>query len=153
VASGLRSEFSVGPGTILRIAAGAFHSTRNVGDEPLELIEVEAPRNKFDLLRLRDDYSRAGASYESQALAAPEFPMRPVSYLRNTRMRERTPDGRFRFELRTGMDIYYRRRSSDIFYVPLCMSGVIYSELNILTGGHGQAADSEKIYLCIARGE
>lgn len=149
---GLGADFSVGPGTILRIAPGAFHSTRNTGDDPLDLIEVEVPRNKFDLLRLQDDYNRAGTGYESQSLSAPELPMRTVRYLPNTRMRERTPDGRFRFELRTGMDIFYRRRGTDICYVPLCLSGVVYSNVDILTSVSSQMPDSDTIYLCIAQG-
>jgi mannose-6-phosphate isomerase-like protein (cupin superfamily) len=153
VTSGLATEFAVGPGTILRIAPGAFHSTRNTGDGPLDLIEVEVPRNKFDLLRLADDYNRAGTGYESHSLAAPELPMRTVLYLPNTRMREHTPDGRFRFELRTGMDIFYRRRSVDIFYVPLCLSGVVYSDVDILTCAGGQMPDADTIYLCITRGD
>jgi len=33
-------------------------------------------------------------------------------------MRDRTPDGRFRFQLRTGMDIFYRRPAEDMFYIP-----------------------------------
>lgn len=150
ITSGLNTEFVVTPGTAVRIAPGAFHATRNTADEPLELIEVEIPRNKLDLLRLRDDYNRAGTAYESQSLPT-KYTMRAVPYLPNTRMRQRTPDGRFRFELRTGMDIFYRRRDDDLFYVPLCMSGVIYSNVEILTGGDTRRPDVDKIYLCIAR--
>jgi mannose-6-phosphate isomerase-like protein (cupin superfamily) len=153
VTSGLRTEFAVVPGTMLRIAPGAFHSTRNTADAPLELVEVEVPRNKLDLLRLRDDYHREGTGYESRSLAVPELPMRPVPCLPNTRMRQATPDGRFGFGVRTGMDIFYRRRPEDLFYVPLCLSGVVSADLEILPGAAGQAPDTAKTYLCITRGD
>jgi mannose-6-phosphate isomerase-like protein (cupin superfamily) len=150
VTRGLNGEVPIEAGTMVRIARGAFHGTRNTGDEPLELIEVEVPRNKFDLLRLQDDYNRAGTGYESKAIEELRHAMRPVPHLPNTRMRERTPDGRFRFELRTGMDIFYRRRGEDIFYIPLCMSGVVYSDVEILTRNDGRRPETDKTYLCIA---
>lgn len=45
VTRSLTEEIEIGPGSMVRIAQGAFHATSNVGDEPLELIEVEVPRN------------------------------------------------------------------------------------------------------------
>jgi len=141
----------VRPGTVLRIAPGAFHSTNNAGGGPLELIEVELPRNKFDLLRLRDDYKRAGMPYESESVSGPGSRMRTIPYLPHSQIRERSPNGRFRFELRSGMDIFYRRRAEDIFYVPLCLSGVLNAELEIVARGRGHLLDTDKTYLCIAR--
>jgi protease I len=46
------------------IRNGVFHSTRNVGDAPLELLEVETPNDKLDIVRLEDVYGRSGAPYE-----------------------------------------------------------------------------------------
>ena len=151
VTSGLRSEHPVSAGTIVRISQGAFHSTRNVSDDPLELIEIEVPRNKFDLLRLRDDYNRAGTAYESKSLSHPEHPMRVVPQRPHTRMRAGTPDGRFLFELRTGMDVFYRRREQDIFYVPLSLAGVVQADVRVLGRDHGRTADTDQMYLCILR--
>jgi mannose-6-phosphate isomerase-like protein (cupin superfamily) len=148
--TGLSAQFPISAGALVRIAPGAFHSTRNTADEPLDLIEVEIPRNKLDLLRLRDKYNRAGTGYETLSLVQPECAMRKVAYLPNTHMRETAPDGRFRFELRPGMDIYYRRQPGNIFYVPLCVSGVIYSDVQILTGGGDWRPDPDKTYLCIS---
>jgi mannose-6-phosphate isomerase-like protein (cupin superfamily) len=144
------TELPVGPGSMVRIGRGAFHATRNTGDEPLELIEVEVPRNKYDLVRLQDDYNRAGTAYESTAVHEHRSGLRTVPSRPTAEMRDRTPDGRFRFELRTGMDIFYRRRGEDIFYVPLCMSGVVQSDVDILARIDGRRPETDKEYLCIA---
>ncbi|GCD48354.1 cupin domain-containing protein [Streptomyces paromomycinus] len=139
-------------GSIVRVAPGAFHGTRNAGDEPLELIEVESPRNKFDLMRLKDDYNRAGTAYESNSLDTSKYPMRKVLSFPHTRMRAHTPDGRFRFELRTGMDVFYRRRAEDLFHIPLCVSGAVYADLEILTGRPEDArrVHTDMQYLCVS---
>ncbi|MET0235073.1 MAG: cupin domain-containing protein [Kibdelosporangium sp.] len=153
VTTGLRTEIEVRAGTIVRIAPGAFHGTRNTGDDPLELIEVEVPRNKFDLMRLQDDYHRAGTAYESKDQALNRHPMRKVPSIPHARMRPQTPDSRFRFELRTGMDVFYRRRPEDIFHIPLCLSGMLRADLEILTGHlddrRRPAVDTQ--YLCVSR--
>jgi mannose-6-phosphate isomerase-like protein (cupin superfamily) len=147
----LDREIPVGPGTIMRIAPGAFHSTRNTGSGPLHLVEVEVPRNKLDLLRLADGYSREGTGYETGSRALADLPLRDVRHRPNTRIRDRTPDGRYLFSLRTGMDIFYRRLPADICYVPLCMSGVIGDDVEILAAAGGQAPDTGRTYLCISR--
>jgi mannose-6-phosphate isomerase-like protein (cupin superfamily) len=145
------AELPLVPGAMVRIGRGAFHATRNTGDEPLELIEVEVPRNKYDLVRLQDDYNRAGTGYESTSLPEHRSALRSVPSRPAAQMRDRTPDGRFRFELRTGMDIFYRRRGEDIFYVPLCLSGVVRSDVAILARADGRRPETDKEYLCIAQ--
>jgi len=143
-------EHKVEAGTMVRIGRGAFHATRNTGDEPLELIEVEAPRNKYDLIRLKDDYNRAGTAYESMFEADHRAGLRCVPSRPTAEMRDRTPDGRFSFELRTGMDIFYRRRSEDLFYIPLCVSGIVYADVDILVRSDGRRPETDKEYLCVA---
>ncbi|MEO3976555.1 cupin domain-containing protein [Streptomyces sp. CAU 1734] len=148
-----RDEIPLREGTVLRIAAGAFHGTRNTGDEPLELIEVEVPRNKFDLIRLQDDYDRAGTAYETFSLEEPSHPMRAIPSHPNTRMRARTPDHRFRFTLRTGMDIFYRPDPKDIFHIPLHIAGAVNRDIEILTG-HAEddrRPQTDQQYLSISR--
>ena len=152
VTTGLgRTEFGLRPGSVVRIAGGAFHATRNTGDEPLELIEVEAPRNKYDLVRLADDYQRAGTAYETDSLADQHGGLHPVPSRPHAEMRDRTPDGRFRFWLRTGMDIFYRRLADDLCYVPLCVSGVVRADVDILTPGDGRPPHTDMDYLCVSR--
>jgi mannose-6-phosphate isomerase-like protein (cupin superfamily) len=146
-------EIDVRAGAVLRIAPGAFHATRNVGDEQLDLIEVELPRNKFDLIRLRDNYNRAETSYEEHSLATPDRPLRRVPYLPNAYMRDQTPNGRYAFDIRAGMDIFYRRPEADLFYIPLCVSGVVYSDVDILARRADEARDpaSDKYYLSVSK--
>jgi len=58
------------------IRRGVFHSTANVGDTNLYLVETECPKDKNDLLRLQDKYGRAGKPYEgpeSYLEEKPEF--------------------------------------------------------------------------------
>lgn len=51
-------------GETIEIAAGAFHRTRVVGNQPAYLVEVESPNRKHDLVRLEDGYGRVGSGYE-----------------------------------------------------------------------------------------
>lgn len=51
-------------GAVIEIAAGAFHRTRVIGNQPAYIIEVESPNRKHDLLRLEDGYGRVGSGYE-----------------------------------------------------------------------------------------
>ncbi|MFH8403872.1 cupin domain-containing protein [Streptomyces sp. NPDC018019] len=128
----LTAQYPVGAGSILRIGGGAFHSTRSLGPGPLWLAELEAPRNKFDLIRLRDHYSRENTAYETDHADVPELPAKPVSYLPQARLRERSPDGEFAFSIRAGADIFYRRRAADLFHVPLGLTGVVTGEIDVL---------------------
>lgn len=51
------------PGEKIIIRTGVFHrTTANVGD--IELLEIETPNNKLDLVRLEDNYGRKGKPYE-----------------------------------------------------------------------------------------
>jgi mannose-6-phosphate isomerase-like protein (cupin superfamily) len=129
----LAGELPVSRGTVVRIAAGAFHGTRSTGAQPLHLVEVEAPRNKFDLIRLRDGYNREREGYESEHADMSGSPSRPVPYLPSARLRTSCPNGEYRFDIRAGMDIFYRRRAEDLFHVPLGVSGVVAGDLQILS--------------------
>ncbi|MFB7657022.1 MULTISPECIES: cupin domain-containing protein [unclassified Streptomyces] len=135
----LTEQYPVGAGTILRIGGGAFHSTRSVGPGPLWLVEVEAPRNKFDLIRLRDNYARENTAYETEHAEAPDLPAQPVSYLPQARLREKSPGGEFAFGIRAGMDVFYRRQQQDLFHVPLGLTGVVTGEVDILAPAQGDA--------------
>jgi mannose-6-phosphate isomerase-like protein (cupin superfamily) len=46
------------------IEAGVFHSTQAISPGGCDIIEVETPPNKLDLVRLDDQYGRSGKGYE-----------------------------------------------------------------------------------------
>ncbi len=48
------------------IDSGVFHSTRAVGAEGARVLEIETPPLKYDLIRLIDEYGRAGTFYEGR---------------------------------------------------------------------------------------
>lgn len=148
--TGLRHQVPVRPGTILRVEAGAFHGTANVGDEPLLLVEIELPRNKFDLMRLSDSYQRAGTDYERSSVGSLRAPLRKVRYLPHARMRRRSPDGELSFSIRTGTDIHYRRLDGDMFHVPLSIAGLVTSDVRITTPTSGVPV-LDALYLSIQR--
>lgn len=133
----LTGQIAVGAGSMLRIAGGAFHASRSIGPGPLWLVEVEAPRNKFDLIRLRDDYDRQGKSYEQDCSRDENLPARPVSYLPQAKLRDRSPGREFTFAIRAGMDVFYRRLKQDLFHVPLGLTGVVTGEVEILAPARG----------------
>ncbi len=61
------------PGRSVYITRGAFHRTEASEAGHLDLIEVENPRNKFDLVRLGDAYGRSGTGYEPEATVHEEL--------------------------------------------------------------------------------
>lgn len=48
------------------IDVGVFHSTRPVNDNGVRVLEIETPPLKYDLVRLKDEYGRAGTFYEGK---------------------------------------------------------------------------------------
>lgn len=57
-------EIKLSQGETIFIKKGVFHSTK-AGTQGLSLIEVENPRNKFDLIRFEDSYGREKQKYET----------------------------------------------------------------------------------------
>lgn len=49
----------------LMIRRGLFHSTKAISEDGAFLLEIEAPKDKRDLVRLSDSYGRAMTPYES----------------------------------------------------------------------------------------
>lgn len=48
------------------IDLGVFHSTRPITDSGARVLEIETPPLKYDLVRLKDEYGRAGTFYEGK---------------------------------------------------------------------------------------
>ena len=43
---------------------GMFHQTHNESDKSIYVLEIETPDNKFDLIRIEDDYGRQNSGFE-----------------------------------------------------------------------------------------
>lgn len=132
--SSLTAQTPISAGDIVRISRGAFHSTRNTGSSTLVLVEVETPRNKFDLVRYKDSYQRAGQGYE-KATTALTVTSRRVPYLPNARLCRTSPNGRFGYSIVSGFDVHYRRRDSGAFLVPISVRELALDHMDILTDG------------------
>lgn len=61
------SRRTVAGGDAIVIDKGVFHSTKAISDNPIELIEIETPVDKVDLVRLEDNYGREDAGYEGHS--------------------------------------------------------------------------------------
>ena len=65
--SSLSTSIELRAGEHVRIAKGAFHQSEAISPEGALLLEVEAPNQKFDLVRINDRYGRESEGYESDA--------------------------------------------------------------------------------------
>lgn len=77
-----RYELAVGSALVLEPCA--FHSTTALSPEGAIVLEVESPPRKGDLIRLKDDFGRAGRSYEDPSQYSRElaqFDYRPLGRL------------------------------------------------------------------------
>lgn len=148
----LRGDRPCESGTVLRIGRGAFHATEATGADPLLIVEVETPRNKYDLVRLRDGYDRAGKPYE-QVTSALVTASKNVPYLPNARMRKASPCGAYAFNILSGMDAHYRRHSAGAYLVPLGIAELVADQMDILTDRHDdhRKPNIDSYYLGIRR--
>lgn len=148
----LSGDTAVRSGTILKIGKGVFHSTESLGPDPLILVEVETPRNKYDLVRLKDGYKRAGTGYEQLSEAMTAKPKK-LKYMPNASMCSLSPCGKFGFTICSGMDIHYRRHSAGDFLIPLCISGIVRGDVDILTSDPADTRPPklDTYYLSISR--
>jgi mannose-6-phosphate isomerase-like protein (cupin superfamily) len=137
VTSGLNGQVPIQPGAVVRINPGAFHATRNTGPGPLDLIEVESPRNKLDLWRLRDDYDREEDGYETEARSAPSLPLQDVAGPEQARYRPHSPDRRFDFDL-AGGSCAEPSDSRALMHIPLGVAGLLGTDVLAAPaiGGH-----------------
>jgi mannose-6-phosphate isomerase-like protein (cupin superfamily) len=65
VCATIDSRYRLNAGDSVVLEPCVFHSSSSVSDEGVCLMEVEAPPLKGDLVRFRDNFGRAGQSYES----------------------------------------------------------------------------------------
>jgi mannose-6-phosphate isomerase-like protein (cupin superfamily) len=157
------AAYPLEPGVVLQIERGAYHRSTAAAGASLRLIEVETPNDKFDLLRLEDDYRDPAAPYEDEHYA----PLRLVAHRRSAeaplalqplleqrlaanrwaRLRAECSTGRYRFAVQTGEQI---QASTDVvFAIALAPRAGTVDEMTVLGPGHIAAAARRTIYLTI----
>jgi mannose-6-phosphate isomerase-like protein (cupin superfamily) len=148
----LSRSILVEAGQYARIPKGVFHSTDNVGSQDAHLIEVENPRNKFDLIRKRDRYGRQGQQYESNNSALPIAPLLQDPTSPYSKIRKYSLEGSFRFDVLPGMLVNHGRLSPD-FVVSLSIEAAINQRIAIFKGGDTRLSQAEPDarYLVISR--
>src|SRR5438132_5151615 len=108
-------SYRIRPGDYVILAKGVVHQTANIGLRPLVVVEVELPRDKFDIVRIDDPYSRP-SQYEDASQALPPLHGRPEPY---------------RFALAEGIELARSKRF--IFAVPLSLTNAIRQIIEVRT--------------------
>jgi len=70
----LKNKISLKGVDKIMIFRGRFHSTKALSTGGAHILEVEAPQDKHDLVRLNDAYGREGKPYEGKSSEAPKTP-------------------------------------------------------------------------------
>jgi mannose-6-phosphate isomerase-like protein (cupin superfamily) len=154
-------QYALEPGVVLQIEPGAYHRSTS-SDKPLTLVEVETPKDKFDLLRIDDDYREVTEPYEGASHAAlrivgterlaPPLALQPfvvwrLAPHRWARLRAPCSTSRYRFAVETGERV---RTSIDLeFAIALAPGATPPRELTVLGPHRAFAAAPENNYLTI----
>jgi mannose-6-phosphate isomerase-like protein (cupin superfamily) len=146
----LDSEHKIATGSVVFIGKGVFHSTENTGVDNLHLVEVEVPRNKFDLVRLRDRYGRQGTQYETERVTD-DAVLRPGLLTPRSKLRATVPTDGFRFGIRAGLDLITRPDPHLLFAVALSVANAIDHTITALPASIARrAVGHEQLYLTIS---
>lgn len=135
----------------VHVQKGAFHSTENTGDSLLRLVEIETPRNKFDLIRAKDKYGRQG-QYETQTLDYKLAGIHQSDFLGDAKIRTTGISNKYRFEVKAGMDIICRPNDSLIFVVSLSIKNAIAQNIQVFQAStmSGTLLEQDDLYFTIS---
>lgn len=116
-------------GDSVYIAKGVFHQT-TAGKSGIELIEVENPRNKFDLLRLTDNYGRQNMSYERKSVQHDLLP--PLQQIAPGKLiRPHDLHKMVKFSVIT-LDKYFLDNEEDLIFISLDVKNHLMGKIHIL---------------------
>lgn len=136
----------VTPGSHVYIPRGVFHQTASDRNTALHLIEVENPRNKFDLLRISDPYGRKLAPYEGDDEA--DTGIEPMERLGPGRfLRRLDTERKFRFQLFEG--IYSPPLNDPISVVSLDLRHHVDGRIRLMNAQRRIDARRKHTYLAI----
>jgi len=150
VTTGDAREIAISPGSALHIHQGAAH--RSSTTSGLTLVEVETPRDKFDLVRLEDLAGRRGREYEHAAdvrRTLPPLVSRPDGPPR-ARLRPPAATGPYRFELEQGIEVD-RGPGELLFAISLDPLGILRREIEVAGVDSLTDLTHECTYLTIRR--
>jgi len=150
----LKASVLLSPGDFITISKGVFHSTDSIGDGTAELIEVETPRNKFDLMRVRDKYGRGGQRYETEKSGKAIAPMKNLSPSGGgPKIRPYDLNGNFNFTVTTGHEIDVNRTPDPRFAISLALKDAIEQNIDVvpLSGHVPRMLKSNNPYLLVSR--
>lgn len=150
--TGAGVEYALEPGVVLQIEPGASHRSAADSKMGLRLIEVETPKDKFDLLRIQDDYERTSKPYEGARKDAVPLALYPLveqlAANASARVRAQCSTGRYRFALETGQQIV-RQPVGLVFAIALEPRPSTIREVTVLGAERASAADDQTVYLTI----
>jgi mannose-6-phosphate isomerase-like protein (cupin superfamily) len=141
----------VSAGDVVFIPKGVFHSTENLGDSTLELVEVETPRNKFDLVRLQDRYGRSGTRYEQEMMSHKVEKMQTLEYIPGAKLRTVCHQNRFQFSVQGGLGLIHREVPDLMFVVPLSLKSAFLHNIEVLKALDSGQMDESAFYLTISQ--
>ena len=149
----LTCTYTLAAHDLVLIGRGVFHLTENVGREPLEVIEIEVPRNKFDLVRAEDSYGRRASPYgdpRSQQISVP--PMVDTPLVDNARYRPFCASGRSRFAVARGDRLPEQRGAALNAALSLATSCALTDTITLLvsTATWPDTIDPHGIYFTIS---
>jgi mannose-6-phosphate isomerase-like protein (cupin superfamily) len=147
----LDSSVNIKEGDLTHIPRAVFHGTTNSSTrDVLELVEVETPRNKLDLVRQADEYGRKGAAYETTTMEMRIKRLEAFRYTPDGKVRPESPDDRYRFAVRAGMDIVCRHDRNILAVVSLAAINACVGTIEVTLGSAGDI-DHDNFYLTISR--
>lgn len=145
--------YSISAGDIVTLPKSAFHATENNGDESLNLIEVETPRNKLDLKRVGDKYGRMGRRYETRAVKKEIAPLKPIDNAIGAKLRPLALHQAYKFSVMTIERINCEAGRDIAFAVSLARAQAFRHEIKVLTSAEmvDVRGDPSEFYLLIQR--
>jgi mannose-6-phosphate isomerase-like protein (cupin superfamily) len=141
---------TISVGDVVHIPKGVFHATENIGDSTLELVEVESPRNKFDLVRIADRYGRSGKRYEQETLQYEVPDMQSLVYSSGAKLRNKCHQNRFRFGVKGALELICRETPGLMFVVPLSLKNAFLQNIQVFNTVDDLDLSEEIFYFTIS---
>lgn len=146
-----QKSYLVSAGDAVFIPKGVFHNTENIGNSTLDLVEVETPRNKFDLVRLSDLYGRSGTRYEQEVMDYGLTEMQSFSHIAEAKLRTFCHQNRFRFGVKGALELICRDTPNLMFVVPLSLKSAFLHSIQVLKKVDPAQLDESVFYLTISQ--